>query len=164
MRRRPGKAPGTIDAYGCWTRPIALLPSHRLNFLAVFEAHKSGWPHLHILARTIWLDQEWLSEQMRELLDSPRVNIKRIRHRSQCAGYCAQYVGEKPTRFGNTKRYWSTQRYRVEPMPHLPDDPLFSPRWERFDQPLNRLVEHWKIFGWTVEKIDENRYLATWPP
>lgn len=86
-----------------------------LPFMAVFEATKKGEPHLHILMRTPWLSQKWLSTQMASLLDSPIVDIRRIKAASQVAGYVAKYVGKQPHQFAGTKRYWRSRDYLIDP-------------------------------------------------
>ena len=64
---------------------------HRKNlpFYAVFEKTKAGWPHLHILARTGWISQRFMSTVMAELIDSPHVDIRRIDNTGR--GRCMKY-------------------------------------------------------------------------
>lgn len=85
----------------------------KLDYLAVFEATKKGQPHLHILARVKWLDQRWLSDQMREISNAPIVDIRRVDAPGRAAGYIAKYVGKAPHHFGTCKRYWHTQGYEM---------------------------------------------------
>ena len=66
------------------------LGDEQLPFLAVFEAHASGWPHLHILARAGWIAQRWLSLQCQDLLDSPVVHVTRLKHPTQAAVYACK--------------------------------------------------------------------------
>lgn len=86
-----------------------------LPFMAVFEQTKAGQPHLHILLRVKWLDQQWLSAQMDDLLQSPIVHIKRLDSRGRAAAYCAKYCGKSPNQFGKCKRYWKSQDYEKRP-------------------------------------------------
>lgn len=83
----------------------------RLPFIAVFEEHESGQPHLHLLLRSKYLPQDDLSEIMRELLDSPVVWIESVKGKNKTAAYCAKYCGKANHRFGNAKRYWRSQDY-----------------------------------------------------
>ena len=39
----------------------------RIPMMVVFEAHKSGWPHMHILLRTSFISQKWLSHVWSEI-------------------------------------------------------------------------------------------------
>jgi len=82
-----------------------------LPFLAVFEATKRGWPHLHIVARARWVDQGWLSKRMAALIGSPVVDVRRVKGLGQLAAYVAKYIGKDPHRFAGTKRYWRSRDY-----------------------------------------------------
>lgn len=87
-------------------------PNNQVQYLAVFEAHQSGWPHLHILARAQYIPQKWLSAVCKELLDSPIVDIRAVKNRSMAAYYVAKYVGKAPGHFETCKRYWCTAKWR----------------------------------------------------
>lgn len=82
-----------------------------LAFLAVFEETKRGWPHLHIVCRSAWISQKWLSKRMRELTGSPVVDIRQADGTGKVAHYISKYIGKNPHRFAGTKRYWRSQDY-----------------------------------------------------
>lgn len=82
-----------------------------LHFLAVFEATKKGWPHLHIVARSGWVDQRWLSRRMGALIGAPNVWVNKIDNASKTAAYISKYIGKNPTRFEGVKRYWRSIKY-----------------------------------------------------
>ncbi len=84
-----------------------------LPFLAVFEATKQGWPHLHIVARAKWLDQRWLSKRMGALIGSPIVDVRRVKGLGKVAAYVSKYVGKNPHRFAGVKRYWRSLDYLI---------------------------------------------------
>ena len=90
------------------------LGKERIPFMAVFEATKKGEPHLHILCRLKWLDQKWLSGQMKEMMDAPIVDIRRIKDRDQASRYVAKYVGKACHKFEGTKRYWTSRDFQLE--------------------------------------------------
>lgn len=94
----------------------------KLPFIAVFEKTKVGEPHLHILARSVWLDQKWLSEQMNKIIKSPIVDVRRVSGKKAAAAYVAKYIGKDPTAFQGCKRYWRSQNY-VTPEEWNADDP-----------------------------------------
>ena len=85
-----------------------------LPFLAVFEKTKRGEPHLHILLRVKWLSQRWLSAQMRDLIDAPIVDIRRVTGTAKISAYISKYIGKDPQRFVGTKRYWSSRDYESQ--------------------------------------------------
>lgn len=86
-----------------------------LPFIAVVEKHKSGWPHLHVLLRSKWLDHEWLRAQMIDMLDSPVIGIERIWRKQQLAGYCGKYCSKAAEKFDHAKRYWKSRDYERRP-------------------------------------------------
>lgn len=92
----------------------------RVPFLAVVERQKSGEPHLHILLRCPYLPQAWISEQMRDLIGAPIVDIRWITDQGRVAAYIVKYCGKDPHRFPNTKRYWRSPDWQLES--YLPDD------------------------------------------
>lgn len=85
-----------------------------LPFLVVFERTKAGWPHMHILCRAKWLDQGWLSNQMKELTNAPIVDIRKIQDKGRAAAYICKYVGKDPHAFNGCKRWWRSHNYQVQ--------------------------------------------------
>lgn len=83
----------------------------KIEYLAVFEATKRGEPHLHILVKSAFISQKWLSAQMQDILQSPIVDIRRIDTTRNVARYIAKYIGKQPHRFACCKRYWSTRAF-----------------------------------------------------
>ncbi len=99
-----------------------------LQFLAVFEATKKGWPHLHIVVRSGWIDWHWLKKRMSYLLDSPSVDIRKIKSVQQLSHYLTKYLTKKPEAFKGTKRYWRSLRFLTpssEEDDTAADDPVY---------------------------------------
>ena len=94
-------------------RAMRALGLKNLPFLAVFEKTKNGEPHLHILLRTGYIDQAWLSDQMKDLTGAPIVDIRSVKDKKKLSAYIAKYVAKDPHRFKGTKRYWSSQDYAL---------------------------------------------------
>lgn len=84
---------------------------HSWPFLAVFEATKQGWPHIHLVARSKWIDQRWLSKRMGELIGSPMVDVRRVKGVKKVVAELCKYIGKDPRRFAGTKRYWRSKDY-----------------------------------------------------
>lgn len=82
-----------------------------LPFMAVFEATKRGEPHLHILLRTVFISQKFISQQMADLINSPIVDIRKIDQARDVASYVAKYIGKNPHTFEGVKRYWRSLDY-----------------------------------------------------
>lgn len=118
-----------------WTRTHRkakkLNDNRSLPFIAIFEKTKAGEPHLHILARCNWIDQAWLSQEMKVAIEAPVVDIRRINSRKKAAGYVSKYIAKDPEKFEGTKRYWSTHSYKLTPEEPF-TDPLGKREWSAF--------------------------------
>lgn len=137
-----------------------LNPSEDLEFLAVFEATKAGEPHLHILLRSPFIPQSLISAWMKELTNSPIVDIRRVRSHHEVASYLAKYIGKAPQRFGTTKRYWTSGKW--EP-PFQPDDSpersAFSP-WTLDTRPLLDVFRDWIAAGYAPRADGDDHFIA----
>lgn len=105
----------------------------KLPFLAVMEKTENGWPHLHILLRTRYIDWKYISDVMKELINSPVVRIEKITNKSRAAGYCAKYCGKAAQKFKKTKRYWQSPDYDLREEKKEEDDKSFLDQWQRLN-------------------------------
>ena len=170
LRRIPGRTPeqAALALTRAWRllrlRVIRHRKLRRLPFAAVLEAHESGYPHLHILLRSIWLDQAWLSEQMRAIADSPVVHIQRIDNQARIAGYVAKYCGKAAHKFGNAKRYYFSRDYAIEAKREFKRMLELKGGFDIEPTTIDRWMKDWKIFGWNVERLSKTAARATKPP
>lgn len=135
----------------------------KLPFAAVIEATKLGWPHLHILLRSVWIDQAWLSAQMAELHDSPHVWIERIDRKSIIAGYVAKYAGKCAHKFGTAKRYWKSQDYELRPPQKERFKASAGEGWERWQMTIGRWIADLRTCGFVTERLSMHKATAA-PP
>lgn len=135
------RARALVDAWRVVVRRAKKKYGYRsIPYLAVFEATKAGEPHLHILARVRWIDQRWLSAQMRKLTGAPIVDIRRVKGKRMIASYVAKYVGKEPGKFGTCKRYWRTKDYQIDfPRPRE-DYPFPGVPWSVIEYSLEQLT------------------------
>ncbi len=120
-------------------------------FMAVFEATKKGWPHIHMVARCKSISEIWLKDQMRELHDSPIVDRQVIHNKSKIAAYVSKYIGKNPHRFTGVKRYWRSLDYLLPP-PELDYDPWDdTPAWEVQQRTWWCLAQDLAAAGWRVK-------------
>lgn len=135
----------------------------RFPFLAVIEKTEAGWPHLHILARTKWVDHEWLSAQMAQLLDSPMVWIERLNSRKKAAAYAVKYCGKATHKFDTAKRYWQSADYDTWRRDHHEDGEVEKAIWERRRARMWWIVQGWIGRGWRVTIEGTDRATAEVP-
>lgn len=83
----------------------------RIEYFVVVETTKSGWPHLHILLRGPWIDQAYLSKVMKELIDAPIVDIRKIDNKGRAVAYVSKYISKSPARFGKMRTWWRSRGY-----------------------------------------------------
>jgi hypothetical protein len=100
-----------------------------IEYLAIVEATKRGEPHLHILLRAPYIPQSLISSIMGELIDSPIVDIRRIKGSRQIIQYVAKYVTKSPHHFGTGKRYWSSYRWEIPTEPDPDKEHYFATKW-----------------------------------
>lgn len=135
-----------------------------MPFIAVFEPHASGWPHIHILARCVFIDAGWLRDQWHDITkDSFKLDIRTADNPGRQAAYCAKYCGKGTAKFGTCKRYWRSQDYDLR---DKPVKAVFKPgeRWEREDISLMRWCTAWRSNGWSVTVSSVREARATPPP
>lgn len=134
-----------------------------LPFLAVFEATKRGWPHLHIVARCKWVDQRWLSARMASLIGAPIVDVRRVKGARKIAAYVSKYIGKNPHRFAGVKRYWRSLDYLnpvKEEEPEWPDEPFIWEVVQRFWTCIAQEYEQAnKRVTWTSKQAIVENYL-----
>ena len=135
---------------------LRLMRKHKLKhlpFLAVIEKHKSGWPHIHILARARYIPFAEISAIMKELIDSPRVRIEAIRNRSKMHGYCVKYCSKATEKFETAKRYWQSRDYDIRDPSELDIHPKEPGNWMIEAQSVWNLAQLWENLGGKVEFI-----------
>lgn len=126
-----------------------------IEYLAVFEETKKGEPHLHILARAPFIPQQWLSEQMRELISAPIVDIRRVKKTQEAARYVAKYVGKGPKPFASLKRYWSSKGFDLQREAKLALKACADHGWRIIREPLVVVADIWRSHWRPVEWISE---------
>lgn len=119
-------------------------------FFCVVEKTKRGEPHLHILARIPYVPQRWLSDQMRDLMNSPIVDIRRITDLSKAAWYVSKYIGKEPAQFGNCKRYWQSRDYLENKPPEDEAKEHYSDGWYVIREPLHQVMQRYGGTKWVV--------------
>lgn len=100
-----------------------LLDRKSIPFLAVIEKHKSGWPHLHLLLRTKYIDRRLILEWWKARNNSFIIDIEQVRDKALVGAYVSKYVAKQPHQYEGCKRYWSSHDFDLsKPEPFVPAD------------------------------------------
>lgn len=99
------------------------LAYRQMHYMAFLERTKAGEPHLHILLRCPYVPQDWLAEQMLDMLASPVVWIEQVRGVRSAIRYLTKYITKEPAQFGRGKRYWVSRGYEVDQGEREPREP-----------------------------------------
>lgn len=140
-----------------------------LPYLAVFEEHKSGRPHLHVLYRGPFIPQKILSRRMALLCDGPNVWITHIRKQSAAGRYVAKYVSKGPARYDGCKRYWRSRDFVVDPDAITKKTKSTVTTWWRAREHVWDEAIRWEGAGWIVVEESPGSWVAsptdraTWP-
>jgi len=116
-------------------------PATRWSYFAVFEAHKSGQPHLHLAMRGKFINYDWLQSRWLEISGSRGVNIKFVPDAKKAAGYIGKYLGKDLHKFGTLKRYWYSKDWRIDARWVPSSDPRFF-RGARIERRTPQELEH----------------------
>lgn len=136
----------------------------KLEHFTVFEATQFGWPHLHVLCRSKWMNQAWLSAQMNDLIGSPVVSVERVANKRSTAAYVAKYTGKAPHKFGTCKRYWQSKNWKIVARPENKSVDGVPGKWERQSMSLAKFAAMWTEWQWTIEWLAPDRLTARAPP
>jgi len=100
------------------------------EYVRILEITKKGWPHYHLVARSSYIKQAWISQVWNGLTGAPIVDIRKIRRLDQVAKYVMKYLC-KQTYIPWTNRRVSWSRH-------------FFPKKEPFKKGFWKLhAKHW---------------------
>jgi len=145
-----------------WKRIRRRYPTAEFEFINVTEATKAGEPHLHFLIRGPHIDQRFISKSMKELINAPIVDIRRIKNAKQAAAYVAKYIGKAPHKFGSYKRYWTSRNYDLRENNEASDGDEPTYRWEIDRRSMYHILEEWVHEGWAGRKDEHDTVKAVY--
>lgn len=135
----------------------------KLPFIAVMEGTKRGWPHLHILLRSIWLDHRLISAWMDELTSSPIVDIQRIDNRRKVNAYVAKYCSKAAHKFGTAKRYFKSKDYDLRSEEERCRFKKQRGCWENDRMSIVKIAEWYTTLGYKLDWHSSRRFVALAP-
>jgi hypothetical protein len=130
-----------------------------IQYIAVFEKHQNGFPHLHILARCNFIAQAWLSKALEDYANAPRVDIRKIKGKKRAAFYIAKYTAKAPEKFHGCKRYWRTLGY------DLSEGKADRPLHDHFKgyvtcDHISQVADLYQTHGYWLEWDNEHSFVA----
>lgn len=132
------------------------------QFLAVFEKHKSGYPHLHLLIRGKFMPWKKLRQWWEEITGSTHIHIKFIDTVGKAAYYVSKYIGKDLSAFANCKRWWRSYGYSEGA-----DDDYSKDRpqahWSRYEIDWGPMLLHLRLAGYEVERQGTRWMRWKWP-
>ncbi len=131
------------------------------EFLAVFEKHKSGYPHLHLLIKGNFLPWKMLRTMWEEITGSYMVDIRKISTVGLAALYCAKYIGKDLSSFEHCKRWWRSRAYN-EVTPLTREELLERKRWQKWTANFHQLRFALLWTNWQI--VDQGRDRFTFSP
>lgn len=131
----------------------------RPAFIAIFEATKQGWPHLHILMRCRYISQKWFSANMADLIGAPIVDVRFIQDVGRVSAYVAKYISKAPEAFAHCKRWWRSKDYQLEKEEGEPFR-RFSPHVSEFTGSIGEFL--WKSFGGSTRIVEMREGYWRW--
>lgn len=98
---------------------------------------------------------------MQNLNDSPVVDIRKIDNKAKLNAYVAKYAGGDAHKFGTSKRYWSSQDWRLTRKNEKTSPPKVQFGFEVQRDPIKLIARQWTELGWPVEWLSTTRCRTT---
>jgi hypothetical protein len=138
-------------------------PGRKIPFLAVFEKHKSGFPHMHLLIRAPFIPVAKLREWWTQITEhSWNVNIMALGTRGLVA-YACKYIGKDLSAFQGCKRWWRSHDFN-EKTEETEEELAARRGWGRYEIEPTALLSALRQLGATVENQRGERYHWRSPP
>lgn len=131
-------------------------------FIVVFERHKSGWPHMHLLMRAPYMHWKVLRAMWEDITGAFEVDIRHIKKKSSVLFYVTKYIGKQLEKFEGCKRYWRSQNY-CGARQKEPKHPEYEKRPYVTLGSLRGALLQLDRAGWKIEKVKGQEYLVE-PP
>lgn len=127
----------------------------KLPFICVFERHKSGWPHMHLLIRGPFIPWKWLSLTWKRLIGAIHVDIRKVKGPTDAARYVAKYIGKEPFAFEGCKRWWRSHNYDLS---EDKDEPRlrYGQSWTEVQTTIANYLRALRFTGAEVVEVRKN--------
>jgi len=127
-------------------------PGREVEYFAVLEPHKSGWPHVHVVARAPSMDWRELRALWERLTGSFVVDIRAVRRQAGMARYLCKYLTKHGDVPGWGKRHWCSRGW----LPDADCEPIAdSFNWYScavIDGDAQTVREFYDRVGWALDE------------
>lgn len=150
-------------------RALVLLRRHllevkgieKLPFICVFEKHKSGWPHMHLLIRAPYIHWKWLSLHMKKMIGAQAIHIRKVSRKKGAAHYISKYIGKDPHAFQGCKRWWRSHNYDQKEEDQEPKL-RYGHHWQNAEVHFQKFVETLADTGMII--VESRKGYVQWEP
>jgi len=156
---RQGKA---FAAFILWLRRSH--PKHEIEYFAVREATRRGWPHIHAVLRMPYVHWKKLRRQWLKLSGSPGLDVRAIHNPARCSRYVAKYIGKSTHQFGTAKRYWKSKGWLLASDGPPPRSRLWEAKWWVVSVTVPDLHERYWLRRWDCFKHGRVHYFEAHAP
>lgn len=115
-----------------------------MEYLAVWERTKAGWPHLHVLLRGPFIPQRLISRWWSSLAKSPIVDIRPLHGSRQGARYVTKYLTKDPDPFFQGRSIRASAKFLIEPM---------RPQGKRFCTLGPVRIYEGSVWNWLMDEL-----------
>lgn len=119
-----------------------------VEYLAVWERTKAGWPHLHVLLRGPFIPQRLVSRWWGSLTGSPVVYFTYLGGARAGGRYVAKYLTKDPDPFASGRALRASRNFLVEPM---------RPQGQRYCTLGPLRVYEGRAWEWLADQLSELR-------
>jgi len=102
-------------------------PRDPFEYLLVWELHKNGYPHAHLLVRSTYIPQHVLSAWWTELTGNPVVDVRRAGGPWGAARYVSKYLTKSLAVPPNMKHWRTSRSFWPTPGGMFPRQPQTDP-------------------------------------
>lgn len=129
-------------------------------FIVVFEAHESGWPHMHLLLRAPYMHWKVLRGMWEHITGAFQVHVSEIKTIGQALFYVTKYIGKDLGKFDGCKRWWRSHNYNQIDEKHEKPRPR-GLMYMRVDGEFHQMCDTLEKMGWYLEQSGRYSVEAT---
>lgn len=137
-------------------------PGQPLEYFAVWETTRAGYPHLHVLLRAPYLPQRLISQYWQQIFASPIVDIRAVDSGARAAQYLAKYLTKALQAPRGFRRWRSSANFFPEPFRPAKNAPTTVGKVSIYRGTVHDVVWDWFSQGLWVRPLDDGTATAVY--